>query len=274
VYIKFKSTSILLVSILLATACSQGKGEITNSSKPPISKEDCLIIASNLESLSLEPKLFEGSENISKIMLGGGDYLALNLGEENRQNVERYIINKFSFLDKNIEDTVSNSVFVRTNLRNLAVYGLEQALAGTKVEFPFPKQDLDQLILKENYYEYEVEPVARELFGDSAGEYYENSGCASYDDNQETSGEWQKTRDLIWRFSEFLYVIRSCQKFGQYAQKDCAWNEPGTNPDNWTLNPVDPWTKEWDDKWLMETAKTVWCIRKGLKYDSSIDACD
>jgi hypothetical protein len=263
---KPKSIYSIFLSVLLITACSQSEGKIANS-KDSISKEDCSRILSNLKALNVEPELFEYSE------VADADYLVTNLGEETRKKIEKEIVFKFPFLDQTVAVPEDNPTFYRTNISNLAAFGLEMALVGTKFESPFSKTQIVDSLATDNFYDQSLEPFTRELFGEVAGEY-EKSGCASYDADYETRSEWNRARDFIWRFTEYLYVIRSCEKFGKYSQNECAKNDYVSTPEDWTPIPVDPWTRDWSDDVQEGLAKFSWCWNQGLEYDNFLDSCE
>ncbi len=263
---KPKSIYSLILSVLLITACSQSEGKIANSNDS-ISKDDCSRILSNLKALNVEPELFEYSE------VADPDYLVTNLGEETRKKIEKEIVFKFPFLDQTVTVPEDNPTLFDTNTENLAAFGLEMALVGTKFESPFSKTQIVDSLATDNFYAQSVEPFTQELFGEAAVEY-EKSGCASYDADFETIIEWKLARELIVRFTDFLYVIRSCEKFGEYSQNECAKNDYVSTPEDWTPIPVDPWTKDWSDDVQEGLAKFSWCWNQGLEYDNFLDSCE
>jgi hypothetical protein len=263
---KPKSIYSIFLSVLLITACSQSGGKIANSNDS-ISKEDCSRILSNLKALNVEPELFEYSE------VADADYLVTNLGEETRKKIEKEIVFKFPFLDQTVTVPEDNPTLYDTNTENLAAFGLEMALVGTKFESPFSKTQIVDSLATDNFYAQSVEPFTQELFGEAAVEY-EKSGCASYDADFETIIEWKLASELIVRFTDFLYVIRSCEKFGKYSQNECAKNDYVSTPEDWTPIPVDPWTRDWSDDMLEGLAKFSWCWNQGLEYDNYLDSCE
>ena len=263
---KPKSIYSIFLSVLLITACSQSGGKIANSNDS-ITKEDCSRILSNLKALNVEPELFEYSE------VADADYLVTNLGEETRKKIEKEIVFKFPFLDQTVTVPEDNPTLYDTNTENLAAFGLEMALVGTKFESPFSKTQIVDSLATDNFYAQSVEPFTRELFG-GEGVEYEKSGCASYDARYETLIEWKLYREFIVRFTDFLYVIRSCEKFGKYSQNECAKNDYVSTSEDWTPIPVDPWTKDWSDDFQEGLAKFSWCWNQGLEYDNFLDSCE
>jgi hypothetical protein len=263
---KPKSIYSIFLSVLLITACSQSEGKIANSNDS-ISKEDCSRILSNLKALNVEPELFEYSE------VADADYLVTNLGEETRKKIEKEIVFKFPFLDQTVTVPEDNPTLYDTNTENLAAFGLEMALVGTKFESPFSKTQIVDSLATDNFYDQSVEPFTRELFGEAAGEY-EKSGCAFYDADFETIIEWKLASEFIVRFTDFFYVIRSCEKFGKYSQNECAKNDYVSTPEDWTPIPVDPWTRDWSDDVQEGLAKFSWCWNQGLEYDNFLDSCE
>jgi hypothetical protein len=264
--LKPKSIYSIFLSVLLITACSQSGGKIANSNDS-ISKEDCSRILSNLKALNVEPELFEYSE------VADADYLVTNLGEETRKKIEKEIVFKFPFLDQTVTVPEDNPTLYDTNTENLAAFGLEMALVGTKFESPFSKTQIVDSLATDNFYAQSVEPFTRELFGEAAFDA-EKSGCAFYDADYETILEWKLARELIVRFTDFLYVIRSCEKFGKYSQNECAKNDYVSTPEDWTPIPVDPWTRDWSDDVQEGLAKFSWCWNQGLEYDNFLDSCE
>ena len=263
---KPKSIYSIFLSVLLITACSQSGGKIANSNDS-ISKEDCSRILSNLKALNVEPELFEYSE------VADADYLVTNLGEETRKKIEKEIVFKFPFLDQTVTVPEDNPTLYDTNTENLAAFGLEMALVGTKFESPFSKTQIVDSLATDNFYAQSVEPFTRELFG-GEGVEYEKSGCAYYDARYETLIEWKLYQEFIWRFTDFLYVSRSCEKFGKYSQNECAKNDYVSTSEDWTPIPVDPWTKDWSDDFQEGLAKFSWCWNQGLEYDNFLDSCE
>lgn len=256
-----KLSATLISALLLVSGCG------TDPQLESL-EANCPTILQNLTSISTSPKIFEGSE------FANAGYLATNLGQDSRKSAEKEILLKFPYLDKLVVGRPKSGSNWDNVYRNAAaIYIIQQALTGTSINFPRTDEQVKEII-ERGKHDQDVEPLARELFGDHSSEV--QSGCGLVDPQGDIYSSWMQARDLLWDFGDYLQVARDCATSGynfEYIDQPCARVDYVSEPIDWTPTPTDPWTRTWNDDIQEGLAKFTWCWNKGLTYSSATDAC-
>lgn len=231
--------SIVLIGGLLAS-CGASKEELAL-------KANCDKIFSNLQAIGERPEIFKYSD------VADGESVALLLGEETRNDVERKILAKFPFLDDIIVGKEKGNQQIDLYYYAGSIFIIAEALKGTDIEFPYTREQMLGIATQENGWNDVVDPLANKIFGDSM-EPTEYPGCVIVDQareeenpddylsNFETSTEFARASSDYLDFAEFLQAIRNCKVSGWHEMNKCAKVDFVSKPSTYT--PSDEITEE------------------------------
>ena len=231
--------SIVLIGGLLAS-CGASKEELAL-------KANCDKIFSNLQAIGERPEIFKYSD------VADGESVALLLGEETRNGVERKILAKFPFLDDIIVGKEKGNQQIDLYYYAGSIFIIAEALKGTDIEFPYTREQMLGIATQENGWNDVVDPLANKIFGDSM-EPTEYPGCVIVDQareeenpddylsNFETSTEFARASSDYLDFAEFLQAIRNCKVSGWHENNKCAKADFVSKPSTYT--PSDELTEE------------------------------
>ena len=233
-----------LVSIVfiggLLTSCGASEEELAL-------KANCDKIFSNLQAIGERPEIFKYSD------VADGESVALLLGEETRNDVERKILAKFPFLDDIIVGKEKGNQQIDLYYYAGSIFIIAEALNGTDIEFPYTREQMLGIATQENGWNDVVDPLANKIFGDYM-ERTEYPGCVVVDQareeenpddylsNFETSTEFARASSDYLDFAEFLQAIRNCKVSGWHENNKCAKADFVSKPSTYT--PSDELTEE------------------------------
>jgi hypothetical protein len=231
--------SMILIGGLLAS-CGASKEELAL-------KANCDKIFSNLQEIGERPEIFKNSD------VADGESIALLLGEETRNEVERKILTKFPFLDDIIVGKEKDNQQIDLYYYAGSIFIIAAALEGTDIEFPYTREQMLDIATQENGWNDVVDPLAKKIFGDYM-EPTEYPGCVVVDQareeenpddylsNFETSTEFARASSDYLDFAEFLQAIRNCKVSGWHEMNKCAKVDFVSKPSTYT--PSDELTEE------------------------------
>jgi len=265
------------------------------SSKPDDALiKSCEQLNINLNSLRQEPNLYKVDHPSTKFSSSTDDlFLITNSGDKTRQRNKDVILDKYSFIARDLESAMNS----RGNLDNvIRLKLLTEAIKNTGFKISLTPSDIASL--KGNYDDPSADLVNAEIdriigvdVYDEDDNYTGNTGCKLVDsykytlENYEYEMEvddtnflWIRAEDNIEWVYEVVTFTNICQKNGNYLGNECARNDyvPKGEYDNTLPAPTlgDPWSRTWSSKQQEELAKTVWCINNGYRnYIYSKDIC-
>ena len=210
--------SIVLIGGLLAS-CGASKEELAL-------KANCDKIFSNLQAIGERPEIFKYSD------VADGESVALLLGEETRNDVEKKILAKFPFLDEIIVGKEKGNQQIDLYYYAGSIFIIAEALKGTDIEFPYTREQMLDIATQENGWNDVIDPLANKIFGDYM-ELTDHQGCAvidqirveesteGYSSDLNTSVAFSRASDDYIDLAGFLQAIRNCEVSGWHVLYKC-----------------------------------------------------